>query len=384
MPAANRFNFTKQGLEALPKPAKRVFCYDMRTRGLAVRVEPSGRKTFYLYRKAQGKPVMHKIGDFPDLTIEQARTRALEINMAIANNQEVKAALRTRHIEPTFADLFGWYFVEHSKVHKRSWAQDDERYRNHLQGLANLPLSKITKADIRQLHARIGTETGRYAANKVLFLVRAIYNWANSNDRWKGENPAIGIKPYREESRDRRLSTSEMPVFLQAVYEEPNGDVRDFVLLALFTGARKANVLAMRFEQIDWRAKTWRIPMTKNGTPQTIPLNELALQILRERQAGIRLAWVFPGSGAAGYMKDPRKGWMRILARAGIAELHIHDLRRTLGSWMADSGASLPVIGKALHHQSQETTAIYARLALDPVRMAMDKAIGAMTEAENR
>jgi integrase len=381
MPAANRFNFTKQGLEALPTPPKRMFCYDLRTRGLALRIEPSGKKAFYLYRKANGKPVMHKLGDFADLTIDQARTKALEINMAIANNQEVKAAVRARHIEPTFGDLFTRYMEEHSKKHKRSWAQDEERFRNHLQGLSKVPLSKISKADVRQLHTKIGDGPGRYAANKVLFLLRAVFNQAIATDQWSGANPAIGIKPYREESRERRLSTSEMPGFLQAVYEEINFDVRDFVLVGLFTGARKTNVLEMRWDQIDWSEKTWRIPPTKNGTLQTIPLNGLALDVLHARQATKQGPWVFPGTGVTGHMKDPRKGWMRILARAGIEELHIHDLRRTLGSWMVDTGASIPVIGKALHHQSQETTAIYARLSLDPVRLAMDRAIEKMADS---
>ena len=80
-------------------------------------------------------------------------------------------------------------------------------------------------------------------------------------------------------------------------------------------------------------------------------------------------------------MSGERKAWLRILARAGLANVHIHDLRRTMGSWQARTGASMVVIGKSLGHKSQQATAVYARLELDPVRQAMTTATSAMLEA---
>lgn len=91
--------------------------------------------------------------------------------------------------------------------------------------------------------------------------------------------------------------------------------------------------------------------------------------------------YVFPGNGKKGYLMEPRKGWERILKRAGIEDLRIHDLRRTLGSWQAKTGASLAIIGKSLNHKHQNTTAIYARLDLDPVRASVEKATNAILEA---
>jgi integrase len=69
---------------------------------------------------------------------------------------------------------------------------------------------------------------------------------------------------------------------------------------------------------------------------------------------------------------------MRILKEAGIADLRIHDLRRTLGSWQAATGANSYIIGKSLGHRSQQSTAVYARLNLDPVRDSVNKATDAM------
>ena len=66
---------------------------------------------------------------------------------------------------------------------------------------------------------------------------------------------------------------------------------------------------------------------------------------------------------------------------ARLEDIRIHDLRRTMGSWQARTGASLVIIGKSLGHKSQQATAVYARLDLDPVRAAMETATSAMLEA---
>ncbi len=122
--------------------------------------------------------------------------------------------------------------------------------------------------------------------------------------------------------------------------------------------------------------------MTKNGTAQTLPLEAAEIEILKRRKRDSEAPWVFPASrSASGHFNKPDAGWKRILDRAGIKDLRIHDLRRSLGSWMVDTGASLAVIGKALNHQSQTTTAIYARLSHQTVREAKSRAIGAMLGA---
>src|SRR5437867_2233057 len=77
----------------------------------------------------------------------------------------------------------------------------------------------------------------------------------------------------------------------------------------------------------------------------------------------------------------PKTAWARLCLRGGFKDLRIHDLRRTLGSWQAGLGASLPIIGRSLGHARQETTQIYARLNLDPVRASVNAATAAIAEA---
>lgn len=382
--ASTRISFTKGALLALSPAAagKQATYYDTRIPGLMLLVTANGAKTFYVYRRINGRPERVKIGRFPDLTVEQARRMAEETNGAIARGEDPAQKRRETQKEPTFGELFTWYLESHAKVRKQSWKADEWLYKAYLKGLSGYKATKITRADVRELHAAIGRGHGPYAANRTLALVRTIYNKAVAYDKLTQANPATGVEMFREESRDRRLTPAEMAAFVAAVADEPNPDMRDFVLLSLYTGARKANVLAMRWSEINFKEETWRIPVTKNGKPQTIPLLAAELAILHNRQAdAAKSPWVFPGHGATGHLVEPKSGWNRILKKAGIQNLRIHDLRRSLGSFMVDTGASLPVIGKTLGHQSVSATAIYARMALDPIKEAKALALAAMDNA---
>lgn len=377
-----RFNFTKAKIAALPTPTKRTLYMDARTRGLAVQVMPSGGKTFYFYRKVKGKPTQVPLGAFPDLSIEQARNKAHELNVDVLNDKDpAKSAGRTRG-EQTFGDLFAWWFATFSKDRKKTADLDAMIGRKHLAGLMSCKISTITKTDLSQLHARIGREHGHHMANRAFDTVRVVYEKAITHDRFPGPNPAAAVERFKTQSRDRRLTAGEAPAFFKALDEEPNQDLKDYVLLSLYTGARQANILAMRWDQIDFTGRTWRIPETKNGLPQVIPLDQAEIEILNRRKAIHRASpWVFPSHGRTGHLVEPKRGWATFLKRAGIEDLRLHDLRRTLGSWMVDTGASLAVIGKTLGHQSPSATAIYARLSMQPIRDAKARAVEALHQA---
>jgi integrase len=113
-----------------------------------------------------------------------------------------------------------------------------------------------------------------------------------------------------------------------------------------------------------------------------VALVPAAVDILKRRQAARGSGeWVFPSWGSTGHIVSPKAAWRRVLARAGISNLRVDDLRRTLGSWQAAQGTSLPIIGKSLGHKSTAATAIYARIDLDPVRAAVTAATDAILKA---
>jgi integrase len=101
--------------------------------------------------------------------------------------------------------------------------------------------------------------------------------------------------------------------------------------------------------------------------------------VLEELQKLPRLAgndFVFCGRWGKSHLINVSTPWKRIRHEAGLDDVRIHDLRRTLGSWMVAAGASLPLIGKTLNHSRAETTQVYARLQLEPVRIALEQNSG--------
>ena len=376
--ATEKVNFTKAVIvDAVAPERGRRYLYDAEEAGLVLQITAAGRKTFQLYKKHQGRPVRVTFGTWPEITVEQARKKARKAKTDLDAGANPNDDLRQKRQEMTFADLFGQYMVRHAKVRKLTWQEDQNQFDRYLGAFAKKKLSAITRKDVAALHARIG-KTAPTAANRVLSLLSSVFGRAIEFDLWAGANPCTGVRKFPEQSRDRFLSGDELRRFFEALEQEPNDTARDFFSVALLTGARRSNVLEMMWADIDLDAATWRIGRTKNGTPQTVALVEPVVELLRERRRQATSVFVFPGTGKTGHYMEPKRAWKTLLKRAGIEGARVHDLRRTLGSWQAMTGASLPVIGKSLNHKNQSTTAIYARLDLDPVRSAMEKAAAAM------
>ncbi|URF05039.1 tyrosine-type recombinase/integrase [Cupriavidus campinensis] len=430
MPSESHINFTKAALLAIPAPAKgRATYHDTKTPGLQLRVTETGVKTFSVFRRVKGgSPVRLTIGRFPDVSIEKARQQAMSHTAELAIGTDLAERQRKIRAVMTFADLFAEYMTRHSKIKKRTWQQDESQFKQYLSApLGRKRLSEIGRKNIADVHSSITANGHAATANRVLALISSVFGWANSVDMWD-QNPAVGIKKNAAKSRDRFIQGAELPNFFRAVQAEPNDCIRDFFLISLLTGARRANVLEMAWAELHLAEGAWRIPRTKNGEAQTVTLVKEAVEVLERRKKGSASLYVFPGSGDTGHLVEPKKGWHRIKVRmagqallqqlgehleweedalaqeiqrflastdaekglaslrdrtqdAGLViptqllpDLRIHDLRRTLASWQVKTGATLAVVGKSLNHRSTATTAIYARLDHDPVRAAVMKA----------
>lgn len=435
---AETINFTKAAIEALPWPekGKRVEYCDARQAGLRLRVTSTGAKTFCVLKRVKvGGMERVTLARYPDMTIEQARRKAAEILGKIAegnNPAEVRRAIRA---ELTFRELFAEFSERHGKK-LRSRKADEQRYRDYLDApLGKRRLSEITPAMISRILSDI-EKLGK--ANATINNVRALASsiFARGMEWGLAEaNPVSATKTRKKVARDRFLQSYELPRFFASLMEEPNETVRDYFLVSLLTGARRANVLAMRWREVNFDDRIWRIPRTKNDEPQNVTLTDEVIEVLRRRRGASEAGaeYVFPGDGGSGHLVEPKKGWKRVFDRDELAQLitmigqaggelpsktnargqelfesldarlqrardvaaamglkvsdvripdlRIHDLRRTLGSWQAMTGASLPIIGKSLNHKSQQATAIYARLDLNPVRMSVEKATSAMLTA---
>jgi len=427
-----QINFTKKTVQDLPNAANgdRDQYQDTRAKALRLEVTDKGKKTYKVYRKMSGRPIRYTIGDVQDWSIENARAKAEEVSALISKGINPNIEKQRVKAEITFGDMFKDYMERYSKKHKRSWEYDEREINKFLPHWFNRKMSSIGRDEVQRLHDKVASENGIYQSNRLLERIRAIYNksieWG-----WQGSNPALGIKKFKEKSRERFIKPSELPFFFEGLNEEENETARDYLLISLYTGARKSNVLSMRWTEIDFQQLEWRIPETKNGEPLTIALSNEAFDILQRRQQKTNQKWVFHSDKIDGHLADPKKAWKRILTNAtikfwqahdqiapliieavkqtnnnkydkalynaiealakkqrielptGLMDIRIHDLRRTLGSFQAAAGANQYIIGKSLGHKSQQATAVYARLDLDPVRESVQLASSAITRAGN-
>jgi len=368
---------------AAPETGKRLTIYDTHTPKLAMRMTHTGIRAFYVVKRLGGAMVWLKLGTFPDMTVEQARNEAGKVLGEFAKGENPAAVKRAVRAELTFSQAFDAFLTgkrkrDGSPISDKTKRDYSDLLRLYLGGIKDKKLSEIERGEIKAVHVKT-TKKSAAQADRVVAVVSAVFTYMLAQERFNGQNPATRIQKNPAPSRDRFLQADELTPFFKALSESSNETMRDFFLLALLTGARRANVSAMRWADVDLVAGVWRIAKTKNGTPQTVTLSPEAVVVLDARKDGG--VFVFPGDGKTGHIVEPKKAWATLLKTAGIENLRIHDLRRTLGSWQARTGASLPIIGKSLNHKTHQATAIYARLDLDPVRQSVNTATAAMMEA---
>ena len=335
------------------------------------------------------------LGVFPKVSVEQARTLAKKHTGEIAAGKDPRDQRRSVSQSDPLGKLWERWRDEYAKPRhtERTRYTDGNRYKSCLESWKNRKIGSIREADVRALHASLAKKNGNVTANRAVQLLRRLFNFARLQP-----NPAGGraVSFFPERSRERFLLPDELPRFFKSLNEEPNQTLQDFFYACLWTGQRRGNVASMRWDEVDIKGAIWVIPgaKTKNHQPQRVHLVAPMLDILKRRQesaeaankrgdARYALGYVFPAyrhEAKVPHLTEPKLAWERLLKRAGLKDLRIHDLRRSFGSWAAMTGASSLVIGKALGHLDPSSTAIYSRMNLDPVRVAVDAATKAMQQ----
>jgi integrase len=392
----NHFSFTTARLGAVPTPAAGATqVYDDTTPGLAMRVTHAGARTFVFFRRVDGRVVRMKLGTVKGMTISDARKAAQQLAGRAAAGVNIVAERAAARIRGrTVSDAFSaWMaFAKHRnrtwEAVKRSWElwiegkpterqgrgkrPDDSRPHKSFPALARRPIREVTTAELERVIRQIG-ETNPRTANKVRALLCTVWNHAMRRGDVTA-NPVRFVARFPECSRERFLQESELEAFLRAVMQEPP-TWRDYFLVALLTGQRREALCRMRWEEIDLQSGCWHMSATKtkNKRATTIPLTALAVRLLLRRREEVVGEWVFPSyiGSEVGCVREPRVAWNRILKHSGLSDLRIHDLRRSVGSWLGASGTNSYTIAKALGHLSVRSGEAYVRLGTDPVRNAM-------------
>lgn len=386
---SQHINFTEKAIAALPIPAKeqgQAIYYDSgSTDGLMLIVTYGGTKTYYHYMFFNKRPVRTKIGRSSQIKLVVARARAHTMAENATKGIDPGEKRRENLHDITFKQFYETvYRPEYSIVYKkpRSVVNDDSIFTHHLKDFHNRMMLGIKPVEIAKLHNNTKQTHSPYTANRVLSLIKHIYVIAAKHGYMNGHaNPAADITKFKEQTRDRFLQSDELQRLFAALEIEQNEVFKNYILISLYSGQRRSSILSLRWSQVDLVNGFIYLPDTKNGEPMQVPMTNQLRELFEKINYNKNSDWVLPSvRSKSGHLEDPKRPWHELLRRAGIKNLRLHDLRRTMGSYQAISGASLHIIGKSLGHKSTSATQVYARLTVDPVRNAMQKVTDKMME----
>ncbi|MES2367057.1 MAG: site-specific integrase, partial [Pseudomonadota bacterium] len=233
-------------------------------------------------------------------------------------------------------------FLEHHVTHLTVAAEVRGTIRLYFDPLRTYSLPDLTPLVIESWFHTIG-KSSKSQANKSLSILRTMLEKAKHWRLFEGENAARQVKPYTMRTRTRFVQPKEMPLLMQSLKREDE-PTQCYFLLCLLVGCRRTEGLLMKWEDLDTAACVWSKPRTKTGIPHTVPVP--AALMARIAALDHRNEFVFSTmrsthwSASLAYEK-----WCSIRKGAGLADVTIHDLRRTCASWLAIHGENLAVIG---------------------------------------
>lgn len=394
----------KRNIDAIETPEKDLYIFDDDLAGFGLRVYPTGRKVFFAqYRVGGGRGSRQRrfsLGVFGKITADEARTKAKDV-LARAHLGEDMADERDKvRASQTVGQLIDAWSIDGALINRRTGAPRKQSNINNEVALANHHIRRLlgsrtvdslVKGDIQRLRTQIATgETkakrkgrrrglikvtgGQGTAVRAVRLFSSILSYAVDGGIIE-RNPALGIRLPASGRRHRYLSPEEVrrlgEVLNREAASETAATAAIIIKLLILTGARRSEIEALKWSEVDFRFGMLRKETSKTGA-KIIPLARAALLILEEQRqwtAGNE-QWVFPGAKGGGPFDGLGKEWTKVRKLAGIPDVRIHDLRHTFASFGAGGGVGLPLIGGILGHSQASTTQRYAHLADTPLRAA--------------
>jgi integrase len=405
---------TKRIVDGSPAKEDRYTVFDSAIPGFGLRIYPSGVKSYvFEYRPGEGGRGVAKkritIGKAGEMTPEAARKIADNFRAQVRTGKDPQGDKTTQRAALSFEKVADAFLSDHVDAKRKASTKghyQDIINRLLVPKIGKLKAKDVSRSDIARIH--LANRKTPFQANRILAIIGSMYGFAGKHGLVPEDlNPARGIERYKEQGRERYLSTDELERLGAAIREaETNGipwminangktkhvpkENRSTVIgehaaaalrLLIFTGARLREILHLKWDYVDFERGLLLLPDSKTGQ-KTIVLNAPALEVLANlSRLGV---YVIAGESAGTEDEKPRtdlkRPWAMVTRHAGLEGLRLHDLRHNFAAFGAGGGMGLPIIGKLLGHSQPQTTARYAHLDADPLKRAAN-AIGSTLAA---
>jgi integrase len=407
---------TKRAVDAANPGNKDSYLWDADLAGFALKVTPAGSKVYLVQYRLGGRNGRTRrvtIGRHGSpWTPESARKEAKRLLGEVGAGRDPAEAKQKEKDNITVAQLSDQYLeaapfivLPRKKRPKKAstLATDHSNIERHIKPLLGRKrLRSITRLDVEKFQRDVATgktavdvrtkprgraivRGGEGTAARATAVLGTLFSYA-IKERICTDNPVRGVTLYEGEKKERFLTAAELADLGDALSAAQQDGENPFAVTAIrllvLTGARKSEILTLKWEHVDTERGRLRLPDSKTGA-KVIPLGAAALEILSEIPRVESNPYVLPGLEGRHFV-GLQKTWERIRKRAGLEDVRLHDLRHSFASVAVAGGSSLYLVGKVLGHEQASTTERYAHLADDPLRAVADKTAGQIAAAMGR
>jgi len=268
-----------------------------------------------------------------------------------------------------FEDFASLYIERHSKPNKRSWKRDIVSLNALLPCFKETPLSKISPFSIEGYKLKRKEKVTVSTVNRELALLKNMFTRAID---WGFAlcNPVRKVRLYSEENRNRERILSDEEI--SRLLRNSSSPLREFILVAINTGMRSGEILALKWEDIDFQNDYIIVRQSKSGRSRKVPLNEFSKQALGSlKHTNGSTDYVFFSSNTGKSIRSVKTAFKTACKKADIHSLRIHDFRHHAALVMVQSGVDLPTVSKILGHSSILLTMRYIHPGFDHTREAV-------------
>lgn len=368
---------TQLSINKIPIPVnKQKIYYDDNLKGFAVRVTSTGIKSYCLEKKMGNKLRRITISRTNELSLDDAKKEAQKLlgSIAIGANPYLERKMSGEKYVNIY-DIFQMYLHARKHLSISTINTYNRVMNNYLKEWHVLTPCFITKEMISKKHIELAEEHDPATANLTMTLLKSIYNFYKAmNDDVNIKNPVDVLSTtrswYKIPVRKNYIKKNQLKQWHTAL-NKCSLTMKDYLLFVLFTGLRSQEAATLKWEQVDFKSRTFKILDTKNKVPHELPMSDFLYSLLFYRdKSGV---YVFSGTGKKGHIVNNQSALKNIIAECGV-KFMVHDLRRTFATIADSLDISSYTLKRLLNHKSTaDVTAGYIGSDIERLRKPMEE-----------